>query len=74
MTTGNFANWAGKILDIGPIYPFVGWEFTLFILALIFWLGWNVLQLRVESREFNEDVEKIGSPEAMKRALDRNGD
>jgi hypothetical protein len=26
MTTGNFADWSGNMLDIGPLYPFVGWE------------------------------------------------
>ena len=74
MTTGNFENWAGKILDIGPIYPFVGWEFILFILALVFWLGWHAMQFRVESQEFHEGVEKVGNPDGMRKALDRNGD
>ena len=26
MNTGEIANWDGNMLDIGPIYPFVGWE------------------------------------------------
>lgn len=74
MTTGNFENWAGKILDIGPIYPFVGSEFILFILALVFWLGWHVMQIRGESREYREDARRVGNPEGMRKALDRNGE
>jgi hypothetical protein len=74
MTTGNFQNWAGNILDIGPIYPFVGSEFILFLLGLVFWIGWHALQFRVESKEFQEDVARVGHHDGMKKALDRNGD
>ena len=74
MTTGIFQYWAGNILDIGPIYPFVGSEFILFLLGLAFWIGWHALQFRVESKEFQEDVARVGHHEGMKKALDRNGD
>ena len=39
MSTANFANWDGNVLDIGPIYPFVGWEGIMVLLAVIFWIG-----------------------------------
>ncbi|HEX7811486.1 MAG TPA: hypothetical protein VF460_06220 [Burkholderiales bacterium] len=74
MNTGRIENWAGNIADIGPIYPFVGTEFFLFLIGLVFWIAWHVLQFRVESREFKEDVARVGNPEGMKKALDRNGD
>jgi hypothetical protein len=74
MNTGRIENWAGNILDIGPLYPFVGTEFILFLLCLAFWLGWHILQFRVESKEFQDDVTKVGSPDGMRKALDRNGD
>ncbi len=50
MNTGNIANWDGDILDIGPIYPFVGWEGTMVVIAVIFWIGWHILQIRMENR------------------------
>jgi hypothetical protein len=74
MNTGRIENWAGNIADIGPIYPFVGTEFFLFLIGLVFWIAWHVLQFRVESRELKEDVARVGNPEGMKKALDRNGD
>ncbi len=61
MTTGDFESWAGAtIADIGPIYPFVGSEFLLFILGLVFWIGWHVWQFRHENQVNEEQVRKIG--------------
>ena len=48
MTTGNFTDWSGNMLDLGPLYPFVGWEGLMVVLALIAWIGWHILQLRAE--------------------------
>ncbi len=72
MTTANFENWAGNILDIGPIYPFVGWEVTLVIVAFVFWIGWHIFQFCAENKEFKEMNNRIGNTEGMKKALDRN--
>lgn len=60
MTTGNFENWAGNIADIGAAYPFVGTEFLLWILGMLFWIGWHVLQMRDESRQWEEDLRQFG--------------
>jgi hypothetical protein len=59
MTTGRVESWAGQIIDIGPIYPFVGTELLLFIVGLVFWVGWHVWQLRIESKQFDEDIARI---------------
>ena len=69
MSTGNFPDWTGKILDIGPIYPFVGWEFLLLLLGLVFWIGWHIWQARFESRTYREDMEKLSQNENLARAL-----
>jgi hypothetical protein len=74
MNTGRVESWAGNIADIGPIYPFVGTEFVLFLLAVVFWIGWHVLQFRVENKEFRDDIARVGNAEGMKRVLERNGD
>lgn len=60
MATGKVENWGGNIADIGPIYPMVGSEFVLFVLVLIFWLGWHVRQAREESKQWEEDLRKFG--------------
>ena len=74
MTTGNFENFAGTITDIGPLYPFVGSEMALFIIALVFWLGWHLSELRIEKREYEDEAQKLSDPGAIERHLnDRAG-
>lgn len=72
MTTGSFENWAGDISAIGPIYPFVGSEFLLFLVCLAFWIMWHVVQLRIERQEFDSDLRRMQSKEAAQRILDRD--
>jgi hypothetical protein len=59
-----FTNWDGNIADIGPIYPWVGSEVAMVIVAFVFWIGWHVVQLRMESRLFDDQA----------RALRQSGD
>jgi hypothetical protein len=59
-----FTNWDGNIADIGPIYPWVGSEVAMVIVAFVFWIGWHVVQLRMENRRF----------EGQARALRQSGD
>jgi hypothetical protein len=72
MTTANFQNWAGNILDIGPIYPFVGWEFIMFLVGLVFWVGWHVMQMRGEDREFEEDTARMKGQGGVRKALEKH--
>jgi hypothetical protein len=69
MSTGNFENWAGTITDIGPMYPFVGSEMLWFILGLVFWIGWHVIQTRGESRVYEEEVKRFGGTESLRKIV-----
>ena len=33
MSTGNVESWSGNMAEIGPLYPFVGAEFALFVVG-----------------------------------------
>ena len=57
MSTAEFDGFAGDISAIGPIYPFVGWEWLFTLLGLAFWLAWHCWQMRIENREYREDGE-----------------
>ena len=59
MSTGSFENFAGEIAQIGPMYPFVGWEFLLFIVVVVYWLLWHIRQIRLENKEYQEDLSEI---------------
>lgn len=73
MRTGQIESWAGTVTDIGPRYPFVGWEMALTVVLLVFWGAWHILQLRTESIEFEEDERKLHKKEVMTRVLNREG-
>ncbi len=50
-------NWVGDISEIGAIYPFVGYEGLMVLLGLIFWIGWHILQIKDEAREWRETID-----------------
>jgi hypothetical protein len=70
MSTANFETWAGKITDIGAIYPMVGSEVWLLIIGLIVWIGWHVIQTRAETREYRADLERFGKTKALRELLE----
>ena len=56
MKTGLIDNWNGNMVDIGPIYPFVGWEVPLVIVCFIFWIVWHYLQMKMENSTLDEEA------------------
>lgn len=71
MSTGNFQDFAGNMTEIGPMYPFVGWEWLFTLLCFVFWIGWHSWQIRIESREFREEAENYISKEILERVYER---
>ncbi len=69
MTTGNFADWDGKMMDLGPIYPFVGWEVPMVIVCAIFWIGWHIWQIRMENRTLETEAANLRKDGNLQRAL-----
>ena len=67
MTTGNVDNWDGNIFDIGPIYPFVGWEVPMVILCLLDRLAH--LQIREENKRYEEQARALRQSGALQKAL-----
>ena len=71
MSTNGMSSWAVDLKDIAAVYPFQGAEVLLYILGLVFWLGWHAMQLRVESTEVEHEMEADASGEKAKAAIDR---
>jgi hypothetical protein len=46
MSTIGYESWAVDLADVGAIYPFQGWEVTMTIIGVIFWLGWHRMQFK----------------------------
>lgn len=67
--------WSGTDLSqLGPIYPFAGSEFLLWILGLIFWIGFHILQARIEKRELEADAAASRDPERLGRVFSEERD
>jgi len=69
MTTVNFTDWTGNMLDIGPLYPFVGSEGLLTIVAVVIWIGWHIWQFRMENSNFEDDLKTLKQNDNMSKAL-----
>jgi hypothetical protein len=70
LSTTIVETWSGTdITTLGPIYPMVGSEFILFIIGLIFWLGFHFRQAGIEAKEMAADEAAAKNPERLKRVL-----
>ena len=70
MSTTQVETWAGADMSqIGPIYPMVGMEFILFVICVLFWLAFHVMQAGIEKREMEADEEAAKSPERLQRVF-----
>jgi len=71
MSTNGMTSWAVDLADIGAIYPFQGTEFLMYILALVFWILWHVLQIRAENTEVGHEEDADQSGEKARAAIAR---
>jgi hypothetical protein len=69
MSTGSFSDWSGAMFDLGPLYPFVGWETAMVIVLVVFWVGWHVVQLRGENRQRAEEARKLREGDNLLKAV-----
>jgi hypothetical protein len=71
MSTIGYSSWAVDLKDVGPIYPFQGWEWAMFLAALAFWIIWHLVQLVQEGREYKEDRTQHYTAAEVKSSVDR---
>ena len=75
LSTTLVTTWEGtNLAELGPIYPMVGSEFVLFIIGLIFWLGFHFKQAAIEGKEMQADADAAKSPERLKRVFSKEAE
>ena len=70
MSTGNFANWDGNIADLGPIYPFPGHEVLMVVIGIIFWIGWHIVQIKMENKQLDNDAAALRQSGNLQKAAE----
>ncbi len=68
MFEATITTWAVDLADITVIYPFVGWEFVMTIVAVGLWIAWHVWQVKFENQTYKEDIEKHATSENLRKA------
>lgn len=69
MSTGNFDNWDGNIMDLGPLYPFVGWEGVMVVIGIVFWIGWHVWQIKMENKQLEDEARRLRQSGNLQQAV-----
>ena len=68
MSTIGLDSWAVDLAEVGPVYPFQGYEMLMVALGVIFWLAWHRIQF-VREGEHLEKTRKMGDPEKVAELL-----
>ena len=69
MSTTPMTTFQVDLATLGPIYPFVGWEMLLVVLAFAFWIAFHLWQIRFEDRTYQAELHKLRSPDRLEKAL-----
>ena len=68
MSTTPIDTWAVDLGEVTSIYPWVGMEGLMTIVAVVLWIAWHVWQCRFESNTYQEDIEKHATSENLRKA------
>ena len=70
MSTTGIESWAVDLKDVGAIYPFQGAEGLFVIVGVVLWIGWHVLQMRAENKDYEDQIGKFGDDATIAESLD----
>ncbi len=69
MSTTPIDTWAVDLADVTLIYPGVGYEVYMAVVAIVLWLAWHVWQVKNENATYEEEKRKYGTPEQIDKAI-----
>lgn len=59
MSTTPIESWNIDLAQVGPIYPFAGYEVIFAIAAFAGWIAFHIWQMRAEDRALKEQARKV---------------
>ena len=68
MSTTPIDTWAVDLADVTFIYPWVGSEKIMALVAIVLWIAWHVWQCRFENNTYKEDIAKHATSENLRKA------
>ncbi len=72
MSTTPIDTWAVDLADVTVIYPWVGSEFAMAVIAIALWLAWHVWQVKFENQTYEEEIAKYATDEHLKRGVEEH--
>ena len=72
MSTTPIDTWAVDLADVTLIYPWVGSEVAMFMVAVVLWIVWHIWQVKHENAEFAAQISKSGDAETIRKAIDND--
>ena len=67
--TGLIDNWTTNPFEVGPIYPFVGWEGLMLAACAVYFTAFMVWKLSTESAQYAERVRHLRERDELSKAL-----
>jgi hypothetical protein len=68
-STGPIESWNVNPTEVGPLYPFAGWEVLMFAVCVAFSVLFMVWKFRTESADYDAKVKQLGEPGELAKAL-----
>jgi len=69
MSLATINSWNVNPVELGPLYPFVGWEVLMFLACMAFCIWFMVWKFRSEKAHYTERVQRLNETDELQRAL-----
>lgn len=72
MSTTPIDTWAVDLADVTFIYPWVGSEFAMTVIAVALWLAWHIWQVKFENQTYKDEIAKYGTEEHLTKGAEEH--
>ncbi|MCE2437917.1 MAG: hypothetical protein J4F39_00665 [Candidatus Latescibacteria bacterium] len=73
MRTGLIDTWVGNPADVGPMYPFVGYEVPLFVVCIVLWIAYTIWQIKHENATYADELDQLAEAGSLVSTIEREG-